>query len=200
MTIEVGTVFSDTFTKEGRRIEVTKTYTWDGVVINQRIYDAGSGELINEKTTINPIKENVKLVSPNQTNTTVQKSQQTDPQPENTKQVVDKNMETEPIEKEEVVDELVQDVDEDVEYEDLLDLELITQRIQDRYQLIAIQQVMVGSNNGRSEILLEATRQKRLFGLFQVESNTTITVDAQTGNLINEQKPLRTKLIDLFSF
>ena len=63
MVIEEGTSFHETFSKDGRRVEVTKTYRRDGVEIHQKIYNEATGALIREKP-VNPLKAQVRLPPP----------------------------------------------------------------------------------------------------------------------------------------
>ena len=123
--IEEGTTYTDTFTKDGKTIMVTKTYRLDGVYITTKTYSS-SGELLGEKNRVNPLKDHV-VVYPSTTSTPPVDTTPivSDPEPpvvEPEKIVGDKTPTTPPIEKdfEEMEDELVSEIQ---------DLTLLTEEV-----------------------------------------------------------------------
>lgn len=186
MVINEGTVFSETMIKDGRRIETTKTYTSNGVVIHQKIYDTTSGELIREKTTTNPIKDNVKLVSPES------------PQPTkvDTKKIDEADqikVEQEDIVVEEELDSM------ELEMAEETNSELLAQRAKERYGYTKVNRVSVQKTLDRSEIAIEATKTKKFLGLFEVDIPVNVLIDIETLDILDDDKSYGTRILEALS-
>jgi hypothetical protein len=199
MVIEVGTVFSQTFVKDGRRVEVSKTYTWEGVVIHQKIYNEATGELIRESTTTNPIGENVRLVSSNeiqeQTQNQVEETKTTQEETEN------ENEKEEPAEIEKTPIPTIDPnlVDTQSEDEDNFGPETLVEESKEKYNLDTINDVLARNTNSGSELIIHAYQIRKLLGIFEVKTPVQLTIDAESGDLINETQPLISKIVSLFS-
>lgn len=219
MVIEEGTVFTDSFTKDGRRVEVSKTYTWDGVVIHQRIYNADTGELIRERTTTNPLRDHVRLVP---RGGAVEAQQETKVETQNVqvekKTEVRQQKEAVSVTDKTGVDEVVEPtpamnlVEARMNLSDLnraevsveavdrvLDPEALADRAKERHGFDKVGTVYVSQGLERAQASMEVAKTKRFLGLFQVEIPTRLTVDAQTGEIIGEEKPLRARLLSWLS-
>lgn len=201
MIIEEGSVFSETFVKDGRRVEVTKTYTRDGVVIHQKIYDEQSGALIREKTTTNPIKDHVKLIAPGATNNieeanTLPAVNSSTPVPDPAAPGLEKAAPAPAIP---VREETEEEVEARV-MEEYTGPEAVVERARIRYGLTSINRIFVGQDNNRSEIAVEAVRTKRFLGLFNVDTPVNMVIDGESGEIVSESKTIRVRLLEIFSF
>lgn len=219
MVIEVGTVFSDSSVKDGRRVEVQKTYTYEGVLIEQQIYDE-AGNLIRERSRLNPLPSHVRLVGPGEALDRVtplpspadHELNQRDDKLDTVRELVP-DVEVEPgtqvlrdaetlplrLERAASAPDLEESDDELVDWQ-RLGPELALERVRERHRLFRVDQVYVGQREHRAELVLEAVRQKRFLGLFEVELPVRLVVDADDGEVVSESKPWRTRILDWLSF
>ncbi len=201
MVIEEGTVFRETLSKDGRRVEVTKTYRRDGVEIHQKIYNEATGALIREKTTVNPIKEHVKIVAPGEAARTIReekpipseklvKNEDTSRKNEvvPTKDVSNTNPGTKTAE--EIADQ---------EIEEAVGPEAKVEAARQRYGITKVNRVFVGQEENKSELAINGTKLGRLLGLYPVEIPVDVVVDTETGELVSERKTLLGRLLALLS-
>lgn len=193
MVIENGSVFSETFVKDGRRIEVTKTYTYDGVTIHQLIYDAATGALIREKTTTNPLKDNVRIVGSGEQNVTNN----------NPSEVNESGVEIGIKEdKLEVAKESTSSGNSDV---DIFNLEknVGPESKFDNYQqmlgLARVDKVFVSQTGDMSEVAVNGVKNRRLLGFLRIEIPVEYVVDSETGEIKSVDQSLTSKLLEALS-
>ncbi|GIW69336.1 MAG: hypothetical protein KatS3mg101_0083 [Patescibacteria group bacterium] len=78
--IAEGTTYTETFSKDGNTVVVTKTYKIDGVYITTKTYD-GNGNLIGQKSRVNPLPSQVYVYRNGDTSQPTNTSQPTQPKP-----------------------------------------------------------------------------------------------------------------------
>jgi hypothetical protein len=195
MQIENGTVFTENFTKDGRTVEMTKTFYTDKVVITQKIYDASSGELIREKTTENPLSGNVTIVNGGQTNNS-EANQAPDNTPSNEViPVKEQTTETTTLEIEGNTDfnNMLVELQKDLNPEEML------QKATRAGKLTRVTNSYVGTTDSHI-MTLEGYRERKLLGIITVNTPLTVTIDTRSNLLVQEDRPFITKIVELVSF
>lgn len=192
MTIENGTTFTDTFTKDGRTVEVKKTYTYDKVTIHQKIWDE-EGNLIRDKITEKDIGPNITIVGEDSPDNNIDPSKEEVEEPE---EVVKPAPTSEDINNfESGVTKFVEEKDDG--------LEKLVETVQKIENLETVDNVYVSnpqsSVDENAQVTIEGTKRHRLLGLFFVSTNEKLTYDVSSWQLLNKQRTFIQKFVELLS-
>jgi|GEM_PF-3723297 FtsZ-interacting cell division protein ZipA len=203
MVIEEGTSFHETFSKDGRRVEVTKTYRRDGVEIHQKIYNEATGALIREKTTVNPLKAQVRIAAPGERPVSPKDERAKrevpvkNPDTSQNNKVREQNVNTDTSEAHRVAKTAEEIADQKME--EAVGPEVKIEAAKQRYGITKVNRVFVGQEENKSELAITGTKLGRLLGLYPVEIPVDVVVDSETGDLVSERKTLLGRLLALLS-